>query len=178
MAVGEIIGAAIGILMLIIVAYLVVGSTLSTAELVVNTQKDVTLQNEARLRTSISISDVAFTNQNEPNQPPPVKLSFQLKNTGNEPIRDFSHMDVYVSLSSSAPSFYRFDAAEVPGAGDAMSHTWAYTQIRPDNIHPGMLDPEEKMYIEIENFDLDSVPTEGYTISISTSNGVSDEYSA
>jgi len=53
MAVSEIIGAAVGILLLVIVAYVIVGGTLTAGETIATAQKDLTLQNEARLRTSI-----------------------------------------------------------------------------------------------------------------------------
>ena len=59
MAVAELIGAAIGVLLLVMVAYLLVGSTLSTAELMVTAQKDVTLQQESRMHTLFSITDQA-----------------------------------------------------------------------------------------------------------------------
>ena len=49
MAVAEIIGAAVGVLLLIIVAYIVVGSTLTTAETVSFAQKDLTLQQRSAI---------------------------------------------------------------------------------------------------------------------------------
>ena len=64
MAVAEIIGAAIGVLLLVVVAYLLVGGTLNAAETVGNAQKDLTLLNEARMRTSITISDTEIIDPN------------------------------------------------------------------------------------------------------------------
>lgn len=136
MAVGEIIGAAIGILMLIIVAYLVVGSTLSTADLVVNTQKDVTSQNELRLRTEMIV---------KPYHPPNGVTSwfnFSLNNTGSEIISDFSHIDVY-SSNGTSPGYQRYiydRSGTVPG-------TWTIEKIDRDFVHPQMLDPGESMWI-------------------------------
>jgi flagellar protein FlaF len=134
MAVGEIIGAAIGILMLIIVAYLVVGSTLSTAELVVNTQKDVTNQNEMRLNTVMILNPYFH----------PTSLSFNvsLNNTGNEIIGDFTHMDVYStdSLSSDYQRYTYDRSGNVAG-------TWTIERIDRDFVHPQMLDPGESMWI-------------------------------
>jgi len=51
MAGAEIIGAAISVLLLILVGYFLIGSALTTAETVASAQKDITLQNEARLQT-------------------------------------------------------------------------------------------------------------------------------
>ncbi len=55
MAVADLIGAAVGVLLLVLVAYILVGSTLSTAEIVSNAQKDLTLHDEARLHTDFII---------------------------------------------------------------------------------------------------------------------------
>jgi archaeal flagellar protein FlaF len=87
MAVAELIGAAIGVLLLVMVAYLLVGSTLSTAELVVTAQKDVTLQQEARMHTHLTITDQKNTNS--------IILA-NITNTGTEIISDFKHMDILV----------------------------------------------------------------------------------
>ena len=57
MAVAGIIAAAVGVMLLIVVGYVVVGATITTAETVTNAQKDVTLQNEIRLGTAIVITD-------------------------------------------------------------------------------------------------------------------------
>ena len=57
MAVAGIIAAAVGVMLLIVVGYVVVGATITTAETVTNAQKDVTLQNEMRLGTAIVITD-------------------------------------------------------------------------------------------------------------------------
>jgi len=55
MAVADLIGAAVGVMLLVIVAYLLVGSTLSTAEIVTNAQKAVALQEQTQLRTDFTI---------------------------------------------------------------------------------------------------------------------------
>ncbi len=43
MAVAELIGATVGVIILVLVAYVLVGSTLSTAQTVAEAQKDLTL---------------------------------------------------------------------------------------------------------------------------------------
>lgn len=131
MAGGEVVGAAIGVLLLIIVGYLLVGSTMTTAEVVVSAQKDISIQNEARLQTSIDII-------------PPVNWGpptiFTLRNTGQEPISDFTHMNVVLFNSTGYPPIlYSY------GVG------WSHGTITPNLIHPNMLDPGEQMVITVNN---------------------------
>ena len=133
MAVSEIIGAAVGILLLVIVAYIVVGSTLTAAETVANAQKDLTLQNEARLRTSISLNKSEITNTTS-------ELDFSVTNTGNEIIADFDHMDM-LTWDGVSTSGYNHN---VYGSG------WTIDRIDNDFIHPRQLDPGEKMWVRLQ----------------------------
>ncbi len=170
MAVGEIIGAAIGILMLIIVAYLVVGSTLSTADMVINTQKEVMLQNEARLRTAFNISDVEYRTSL-------TNVYFNITNSGNEPISDFEHMDVYITIPGNNPVKYSYDET----TGTELAKTWTYSQITltdgltNEMIHPKMLDPGEMMWVHIDSF-VTTLPVSGSVIGVSSSNGATSSY--
>ncbi|WAC04107.1 MAG: hypothetical protein OS112_06445 [Methanoregula sp.] len=153
MAGAEIIGAAIGVLLLILVGYLMIGSALTTAEVVSSAQKDITLQNEARLQTVFTISGV-YSN--------PV-LTINIINSGSETIGDFNHMDVYVTPSDGSPVYHSFTDT---GSGVAWS-SWSNSGISPDNIHPGMLDPDETMVVTISGFT--SPPA---AVSVSTATGV------
>ncbi len=55
MAVADLIGAAVGVILLVIVAYLLVGSVISTAEIVTNAQKSAHCRKKRRLRTDFTI---------------------------------------------------------------------------------------------------------------------------
>jgi len=158
MASAEIIGAAIGILLMMIVAYLLVGSTLTAAEIVTTAQKDVTLQNEARMRTSIIIFNPTVNTAADPSF-----INFYLNNTGSEPISDFSHMDIFTSYLN-APGYQRYTY----NTGGAV-WTWKYDTINPDLIHPQVLDPGEVMYICV-TYPF-SNPKPNWTL-VSTANGV------
>lgn len=135
MAVAEIIGAAIGVLLLVVVAYILVGSTLTAAETVVNAQKDLTITNEARLKTDISLDkdEISITGNG---------LNFSVTNTGNEIVSDFTHADVFTSNSMSEYQHYTYDKDKT-GAVD----TWTILKIDNDYIHPNQLDPGEKAWI-------------------------------
>jgi flagellar protein FlaF len=131
-AVAEIIGAAVGVMLLIIVAYLLVGNTLVAAETAANAQKDFSLLNEVRLRTSIGLSEISYT--------API-LYFNVTNNGNEIISDFDHMDIYTFDGTTDYQSYTYDKYSIGTPGN-----WSFTQIVPDINHPNQLDPGEKMW--------------------------------
>jgi len=165
MAVAEIIGAAVGVLLLVIVAYLLVGGTLSMAETVATAQKDLTTLQEARLRTSLTIVDHAINGS---------QLDFHITNNGNEPITDLPHMDVF-SYNKTDPytdyDRYTYDDENTGSVG-----TWYIpgNGFENDDIHPGQLDPGVKVWIVMipsasEPWDYPKPDN----IQVTTSNGVS-----
>jgi flagellar protein FlaF len=160
MAGAEIIGAAIGVLLLILVGYLMIGSALTTAEVVTSAQKDITIQNEARLQTVFAISGIYSTSSKV--------LTVNIVNSGSETIGDFSHMDVYVTPSGGSPVYHSFSV--IPGG--VAGSSWSYTGISPDNIHPGMLDPDETMVVTISGFESPGFPSPPTAVSVSTATGV------
>jgi flagellar protein FlaF len=131
MAAAGIIGTAVGVILLIVVAYVVVGATLTAAETVSNAQKDVTLQNQMRIGTAFTISDemhnssIIYTN---------------VTNTGTEIIRDFNHMDILVYDNESGD--YRVCTYDKTTSG--APGTWYISNYYQEFIHPSELDPGEK----------------------------------
>jgi flagellar protein FlaF len=136
MAAAGIIGTAVGVILLIVVAYVVVGATLTAAETMSNAQKDVTLQNQMRIGTAFTISDqvhnssIIFTN---------------VTNTGNEIIRDFNHMDILVYDNESVD--YRICTYD--NKDSVTPGTWYISDYYQDYIHPAELDPGEKFQFRI-----------------------------
>jgi flagellar protein FlaF len=155
MAVSEIIGAAVGVILLVIVAYVVVSSTLIAAETMANTQKDLTLLQEARIRTSVSIADPEFNES---------IIHANITNSGTEIISDFKHMDVLVYDNE------RNDYQIYPYApGEPVTPaTWGIQDRYNEFIHPYELDPGETYQIRINT--LGRSP--GW-FQITTANGVS-----
>jgi flagellar protein FlaF len=134
MAVAGIIAAAVGVILLIIVAYIVVGATITAAETVTSAQKDVTLQNEMRLGTAFVITDPTNNSSN---------ITSNVTNTGTEIINDFNHMDVIVyDTGSNEYQVCTYNARE-PGTPG----TWYISNRYQDFIHPFELDPGEKYQI-------------------------------
>lgn len=136
MAVAEIIGAAIGVLLLVVVAYLLVGGTLSAGEAVAYAQKDLTIQNEARLHTDLFVDADDITRRD-------TGLNFSVTNTGNEVIADFDHIDVY-TFNNSVPYGHQRFVYDKYFQGHAGN--WTLLRIDNDNIHPNQLDPGEKAW--------------------------------
>ncbi|MGA2162597.1 MAG: hypothetical protein ABSG28_10460 [Methanoregula sp.] len=141
MAVADLIGAAVGVLLLVIVAYILVGSTISTAEIVTNAQKTATLQEQTQLRTDFTITGANFEYNNATSS---SNITCTIENTGKEIISDFTHMDVIVYDNSS----YTYQLctyssnAGVPG-------TWRIINYGKDIIHYAELDPGGSYTIEV-----------------------------
>jgi flagellar protein FlaF len=163
MAAAEIIGAAIGVLLLMVVAYVVVSSTLTAAETVATAQKDLTLQNEARLSTSISLNrSEIFSNITT------FVLNFSVTNTGNEIISDFDHTDIYTwdGVLSDDYQKYTYEKSSTGTPPTGTRGNWSMT-IEHDVIHPNQLDPGEKMWVTV-NY----IGTRPTWFQVTTSNGV------
>jgi flagellar protein FlaF len=149
MAGAIIIACAIGILMLVLVGYVLVGSTLTSADIIASAQKDMAMQKEEQIATAIQISNAQFTTMGDPLH----KFTFNLQNTGNVPIGDFNSTDVFISISQGIPERYSFNgvvSGNTPGSNT--SKTWGYMTITPDMIHPYMLDPGETMAVNITGY--------------------------
>ncbi|MGD0081335.1 MAG: hypothetical protein ABSB80_11900 [Methanoregula sp.] len=155
MAVAEIIGTAIGTMLIIIVAYLLVGNVLNTAEVVSNAQKDMTLISESRLHTDLRITNVTVSGN---------AINLTVNNTGTETISDFAHTDIFVyTLGGAGYTEYLYDPAN---QGSAPS--WGGSIIN-DYVHPGELDPGESMYVNVY---VPGATPVNYEVEICTNNGV------
>jgi hypothetical protein len=156
MAVSEIIGAAVGVILLVFVAYVVVGSTLFAAETMANAQKDITLLQESRMRTAFAISDAFNATTSS------YIIYANVTNTGSEIISDFKHMDVIVYDKESMT----YDVCTYDATGGTQG-TWNIENRYSEFIHPYSLDPGEKYQIRIV-----SKANQPKWFQITTANGV------
>jgi len=136
MAVAGIIAAALGVMLLIVVAYVVVGATISAAETVTDAQKDVTLQNEMRLGTALVITDPIHSSSN---------ITSNITNTGTEIISDFKHMDILAYDTGSS----EYQVCTYDSGSSGTPGTWYIANRYQDFIHPFELDPGEKYQIQV-----------------------------
>jgi len=127
MAVAEIIGAAVGVLLLVVVAYLLVGGTLATAETVITAQKEITLLQESRIRTSTVITSASTDG---------TTISYSLKNTGNEIITDLPHLDVFSYNATNGYTHYQYSKTVTADAGK-----WYILSFQDTLVHANALDP-------------------------------------
>ena len=158
MAVADLIGAAVGVLLLVIVAYLLVGSVISTAQIVNAAQKSATLLEEKQLKTDFAITSATTQSDNQTSN---VDINCTITNTGNEVISDFTHMDVIVYNSGTETyNLYPYSAVASPGK-------WTIVSQGNDAINQLELSPG--------NFYIIEVMTSGsspYWFQITTGNGV------
>lgn len=137
MAVAGIISAAAGVLLLVIVAYVLVGGTISTAETVASAQKDITLLNEARLSTSVMVWNISPIE--------PGYLNCDVTNNGNGVVADLPHMDVFSYDETNRYIRYRYDA----GGTDTPGTWYDIIPYERDYVHTGELDPGDIMRIKL-----------------------------
>jgi archaellum component FlaG (FlaF/FlaG flagellin family) len=154
MAGADVIGAAICITLLVLVSYVVVGSIMTTAGVVSNTQNDMALSQEQRAGTSINIIEANH-------RPSSHRFDFQIQNTGNQ-IINYTKLEVIVTWDSDAPVFYK--------NGNGYSRTWYCLSITPDTTNPTYLDPGEVLVGRI--YDGMDVPPDGF--GVVTPNGIID----
>ncbi|QSZ66294.1 hypothetical protein RJ40_01650 [Methanofollis aquaemaris] len=155
MGAGSLVASAISIVLIIVVAYTIIGGTLVTAEVVAAAHKDLVQVQESRLHTSITIIDHSVDTSAS-------TFYLLVENTGNEPILKFDQMVVFTATEKTTPIYYPYNTAG--GAG-----TWSWVSIQPDAIHPHELDPDERI-----NMSIHYEGAQPDWAQVTTSNGVSD----
>jgi flagellar protein FlaF len=155
MAVADLIGAAVGVILLVIVAYLLVGSTISTAEIVTNAQKTAVLQEETQLRTDFTISEI--------NREDDYTFNCTINNNGTEIISDFKHMDVIVYDGTNNYQLYTYN----PDKDLVIPGTWKIVSYGNEVIHSHELDPGESYIIQVTTSGISP-----HWFQITTGNGV------
>ena len=133
MAAASLIATTVGIILLIVTSYVLVSGTISTSEMVINAQKDMTAIHMNMIGTSLEITNISNTN---------TSLYVNIINSGNEPILDFDSLDVYLQSVNSAPVLYAY--SKTGGAGH-----WKKEYIIPDDMHPSQWDPGELLNLSI-----------------------------
>jgi len=151
MSAGPIVASGVGILLLVVTAYVLIGGTLTTTEVLVEAQSSLAAQQEARMRTAIAIQKTTLNNQS---------LSVEVDNTGSEPIVDISSIDVYLHYEETGPVYIPFSTGP--------SH-WSKGTIEPDGVHPGQWDAGETLTLSV-TFEEDATPI---CVQVVTPNGVS-----
>lgn len=129
---ATIIGAIVGVFLLLVVAYLLIGATLITAEVVMTAQRDMTEVQTDRTGTSIAIDGHQVSADN-------TTLYVQVKNEGSTVIENPEQMDMFLATST----------------GTQTREEWQIIGITPDLINPGFLDPGEVLNMSVT---IDALP--------------------
>ncbi|NYT05651.1 MAG: hypothetical protein GKC04_04675 [Methanomicrobiales archaeon] len=150
---ASLIASAIALILLIITAYVIVGGTIASAEIISYAQAEQVMQQEIRMRTAIEIVGASLTMGGSP-------LVVQVMNTGSEPVGSLENMDVYLAMTG-APTHSPY------GSGTG---TWRVVSFVPDTVHPGQLDPDEVLTISVSYAGV----TPPAWVQVTTANGVYD----
>ena len=135
MAAASLVATAIGIVLLIVTAYVLVGGTLTATETLMNAQSEMT-----SARTRILGTSVTITGWNGTVNP----LLLDVENTGSESIPDLEFMDVFL-LQDGLPVRYFYSESGVTGSWSRIPGMG----ISPDLVHPGQWDPNETLHIQV-----------------------------
>jgi archaellum component FlaG (FlaF/FlaG flagellin family) len=146
MAGADVIEAAIGITLLLIVSYVVIGSITAAAGTVSSAQNDITQREQDRLGTSIAVADYHCQWSYWDGQDI-YSLHFRVLNTGNRIITNPAQMTVMLIRGSDRPLLYKY------GDGSYGTMTWYYDgnfdidiYMTNEIINPGQWDPGEYLY--------------------------------
>ncbi|PKL61772.1 MAG: flagellar protein FlaF [Methanomicrobiales archaeon HGW-Methanomicrobiales-2] len=153
MSAGPLIASGVGILLLVATAYILIGGTLVTTEVMVEAQSNLATYQEARMRTAIAIQNTSIADS---------ALFVEVKNTGSEPVVGIPSIDVYLQ-SGGVPVYIPYgNWSNIPYGN------WSKVNITPDEVHPGELDPGETLNLSVTYQDIS--PT---WVQVVTPNGVS-----
>lgn len=145
MSAGPLVASGIGIFLLVVTAYILIGGTLTTTEVMVEAQSNLAAYQEARMRTAIAIQNTTLDGPT---------LYVEVKNTGSEPIVEIPSIDVYLQ-NENEPVYVPFG-------------NWSTVSITPDGIHPGQFDPGETLNLSVTTEDANLT-----WVQVVTPNGVS-----
>ena len=130
MSAGPLVASGIGIFLLVVTAYILIGGTLTTTEVMVEAQSNLASYQEVRMRTAIAVQNTTLDGPT---------LSVEVKNTGSEPVIDVTSIDVYLQIEG--------EPVYIPYGTDACH--WSKVNITPDGIHPAELDPGETLTLSV-----------------------------
>jgi flagellar protein FlaF len=126
MSAGSLVASGVGILLLVVTAYILIGGALTTTEVMVEAQSNLAAYLEAGMRRAIAIQNTTIDGST---------LYVEVKNTGSEPVVEIPSIDVYLQ-NEGVPVYVPYG-------------NWSTVKIDPDGVHPGQLDPDETLNLSI-----------------------------
>ncbi len=163
MGLGNIIAALVAVAGIMTASFIFVTGAFYTADTLTASTRNMQNEKAGFLRTEIEIVDVI---------PDGVNVYVTLENTGHEKLRDYPNMDLFVRYYSSSNTLElpgRLRYTESSPSGDE----WTVAGISPDNINPGVLDPDENLNIWIKVDKPVKTGSQNNWLQVTTPNGVS-----
>ena len=165
MSSASVIGTAISLVLLTVLAYLMIGIVFTTSEAVSSVQTQQVNALEDRLMTSISIVNTSLADCSGGY----TLMYAEVENTGKTTLSNFKNWDVIVKVASIS---FQVEPKVCMYNNDSADNRWNCVII-PDLLSPGQLNPGEvmNMTIRIDDYDID--PTSTRMLHVTTPNGVS-----
>jgi flagellar protein FlaF len=136
MAAASLVATAFGIIIILVTAYMLAGSTLAMTEVVTTAQKDMTELQVKMLGTSIQYVDSSVA--------PDGTVYIEIENNGREPINKYKYADVYLRDSLTREwHFFSYLDSDIPQNG-----FWT-KKIENDNLYKNQWDPGEIINISV-----------------------------
>lgn len=163
MGFGNIISALAAVTAILLAVYVFTTGAIYTADTLAEASRESQYERAEQLESSIIITNVSSNDFN---------IYVTLENTGHTKIRDYVHMDTIVRYYSPPDDieieWIPYSEADFPSSGE-----WVVEEITPDNINPGIFDPDEKMKLQIKVRNPIKNMSAGNWVQITTPNGAS-----
>lgn len=165
MSSASVIGTAISLVLLTVLAYLMIGIVFTTSETVSAVQSQQVNALEDRLMTSISIVNTSLSRYAGDYS----EIYAEVENTGKTTLSNFKNWDVIVKVAS---PMLQVEPKVCMYNNNSAANRWNCVII-PDLLSPGQLNPGEVMNMSIRIEDLDADLGSTRMLHITTPNGVS-----
>ncbi|MDD3247826.1 MAG: hypothetical protein PHF18_13415 [Methanosarcina sp.] len=141
MGFGSIIAAMISVAIILLASYVCSNGGFYMADGLANSVIDMQENKNEMLKTEIEITGISTDMAN-------MTVQASLQNTGSTKIGDFTYMDVIVTYQNESGDmktiWIPYQEGEIPS-----NDRWTKMDIVPDLINPGILDPGERMELQI-----------------------------
>ncbi|WP_292388121.1 hypothetical protein [Methanosarcina sp. UBA5] len=160
MGFGTVIAAMVSVAVILLASYVCSNGGFYMADEITDSVMEMQENENEILKTGIEITGI-YTDE--------ADIFVSLHNMGSTKIGDFNHMDVIVNYSNTSGNA---KTTWIPYQEDAgkLENRWIIRGISPDLVNPGILDPDEKMELQI--LLKDSLENKGVNwIMVATPNG-------
>lgn len=165
MGFGTIIAALVSVAAILFASYACAQGGIYMADTLSESVKEMQDSKNEILKTELEITGIQANG---------TEINVDIRNAGHAKIREFSKMDVILQYCNSSSTkkitWVPYQAGPIP-----TENKWVLTEISPDVINPGILDPGELMKIQIRLEDSEPLMHGSVNwLQITAPNGVGD----